>query len=133
MGIKPSEETRRKLVESHLGKAIPIEVREKMSKSHKKIREKSHLWKGGITQINHKIRTSFEYRLWRESVFKRDNWTCTWCGIRSKKGLGRITLNADHIKSFALYPELRFVLSNGRTLCIDCHCKTESYGVNIKH
>lgn len=79
-------------------------------------------WKGGITPINNQIRHSLEYKLWREAVFKRDNWTCIWCGQRS----GR--LHADHIKPFSLYPELRFALDNGRTLCINCHYKTNTYG-----
>ena len=32
-------------------------------------------------------------------------------------------LNADHIKPFSLYPELRLIVENGRTLCVDCHKK----------
>ena len=75
-----------------------------------------------ITPINIKIRSSLEYKLWRRAVFERDNYNCIWCG-NNKGG----NLNADHIKSFALYPELRFAIDNGRTLCIDCHKTTESY------
>lgn len=84
-------------------------------------------WKGGITPKNHRIRTSLEYRLWRESVFKRDNWTCIWCGARSGNGK-HIELHADHIKPFAYYPELRFAIDNGRTLCVKCHRTTDTYG-----
>lgn len=89
--------------------------------------EKSHLWKGGITPINHKIRTSLEYKLWRESVFTRDNFTCIWCGDKTSGNL-----NADHIKPFAYFPELRFAIDNGRTLCIDCHKTTETYLKRVK-
>jgi 5-methylcytosine-specific restriction endonuclease McrA len=74
--------------------------------------------------------------LWRESVFKRDNYTCVWCGAKNKKGNGKtVVLNADHIKPFALYPELRFAIDNGRTLCVDCHRKTDNFGgkSHIKH
>ena len=87
--------------------------------------EKSHFWKGGITPINQKIRSSIEYKLWREAVFKRDNFTCVWC---LKKG-GE--LNADHIKSFLNFPELRFALDNGRTLCVPCHKTTNNYAGRV--
>lgn len=83
--------------------------------------ENSHMWKGGITPINKQLRNSLEYKLLRESVFKRDNYTCIWCGSHG------VTLNADHIKLFALYPELRFAIDNGRTFCILCHEKTDTY------
>lgn len=84
-------------------------------------------WKGGISPENHRIRQSSQYSKWRTAVFKRDNYTCQFCGDRSRRG-HRIVLNADHIKPFALFPELRFVLSNGRTLCEPCHRKTPTYG-----
>lgn len=70
------------------------------------------------------IRASRKYREWRKAVYERDNYICQWCGERGCR------LNADHIKSFASYPELRFEVSNGRTLCVDCHKKTENYLVN---
>ena len=84
--------------------------------------EKSHLWKGGITPINEKIRKSLEYKLWRIAVFERDDYTCIWCGVKDK------TIQADHIKPFALFPALRFAIDNGRTLCKSCHRKTDTYG-----
>lgn len=91
---------------------------------------KCHRWKGGITPINEKIRKSSEYVAWRKEVFLRDDYTCQFCGKR-----GRGTIHADHIAPFALFPELRFSLDNGRTLCIDCHRKTPTYGdlSNYKH
>lgn len=82
------------------------------------------------TPINALIRGSTKYRLWREAVFKRDNWTCVWCGARSGSGVA-VVLNADHVKSFAYYPELRFDINNGRTLCISCHRKTDTYANNL--
>ena len=88
--------------------------------------EKHYNWKGGITPINFKIRQSLEYKLWREAVFLRDKFTCIWCGQVGGK------LNADHIKPFALFPELRFSIDNGRTLCVSCHRTTETFGGRTK-
>lgn len=84
--------------------------------------DKSHFWKGGVTPINKKIRMSLDIRNWRNSVFIRDDYTCQMCGVKGGK------LQADHIKPFSLYPELRFAIDNGRTLCILCHKKTDTYG-----
>ena len=85
--------------------------------------EKNYNWQGGITPIHSKIRNSLEMKLWRKAVFQRDNWTCVWCG-NDKGG----NLEADHIKPFAHYPELRFAIDNGRTLCKGCHRKTDTWG-----
>jgi len=84
-------------------------------------------WKGGVTPINKKIRRSAEFRAWREAVFNRDNYTCVFCGARGGE------IHPDHIKQFAHYPELRFEVSNGRTLCRPCHEKTPTWGSRKKH
>lgn len=116
------------------GKKLSAEHRKKLSDSHKKPRpymrgDKCNLWKGGITPINRAIRTTLEYKLWREAVFKRDNYTCVWCGDKNYENRGQtLILNADHIKPFALFPELRFSIDNGRTLCISCHKTTGTWG-----
>jgi len=88
--------------------------------------ENHYNWKGGITEPNQAFRNSQAYKNWRKAVFEKDNYTCVWCGVRGYK------LNADHIKSFSEYPELRVEISNGRTLCIDCHKKTPNYARNIR-
>lgn len=124
LGIKHSEETKKKMSLASLG-----QVAWNKGIKHTAISgDKNINWKGGITPINQQIRTSLEYKLWRTSVFERDNYTCIWCGVKNEKGLGKsIKLHADHIKPFAHYPELRFAIDNGRTLCIDCHKTTDTY------
>ena len=66
-------------------------------------------------KTNRDYRKSKEYTEWRSKVFERDNFTCQVCG---KVGG---TLNAHHIKPFKDYPQLRFKVSNGITLCQECH------------
>jgi len=83
-------------------------------------------WKGGITPINSVLRKTENQINWRISVFERDNYTCCFCGQKGGN------LHADHIKPFALFPELRLDINNGRTLCKDCHKKTDSYLRNRK-
>lgn len=120
-----SIETRKKMSESGKKKKLSIETRKKISEALKG--DKCHLWRGGISTIHSKIRNSFEYKLWREAVFKRDNYTCVWCGD-NRGG----NLNADHIKPFAYFPELRFAIDNGRTLCETCHKTTDTWGEKAK-
>jgi 5-methylcytosine-specific restriction endonuclease McrA len=76
----------------------------------------------GKTTEAFRIRTSNKYKLWRTAVFERDNYICKICNRIGGK------LNADHIKRFADFPELRLDVSNGRTLCEDCHRQTTTFG-----
>lgn len=102
------------------------EVRAKQ-KANARRGENHPQWKGGVTSAYKTIRKSSEYIAWRTAVFERDHYTCQICGL--KPGMGkRVDLQADHIKPFAMYPELRFELTNGRTLCIPCHQNTDTYG-----
>jgi len=114
-----SSETREKIREKAIGRLHTQETKDKLSEL--KIGEKHPNWKGGISSLNQRLRASREYKEWRLMVFGRDNFTCQDC---KKRG---IYLEAHHIKSFSLFPEFRFDISNGITLCIDCHGKTDLY------
>lgn len=71
-------------------------------------------WRGGITPITQAERGSNRYFKWRRLVFERDGYKCVWCGSKER-------IEGDHIKAWAKFPELRFEVSNGRTLCYECH------------
>lgn len=129
LGKKASLETRKKMSKSMIGLKRSEQTCKNISESKKG--EKSPFWQGGITSINASIRSSSQYRQWREAVFTRDKWTCVWCGIK-KGNKKNVTLNADHIKPFAYFPELRFDINNGRTLCVPCHKKTDTYANKVR-
>lgn len=125
--IKLSDEHKRKIGESHTeekhwnyGKKTSLSSRKKMSISHRGISESE--WKGFSTTERHRLMRSRDYVLWRTAVFMRDNYTCQECNVRGGE------LQADHIKPWALYPTLRFAIDNGRTLCVDCHRQTDTWG-----
>lgn len=101
-------------------------------------------WKGGKTKLSTQIRMSSEYSFWRMSIFRRDNWTCQICGAKNKKG-EKYIFDADHIHPFSKIIDEQNITSmeeaisckqlwdidNGRTLCRECHKKTDTYGVNL--
>ena len=85
------------------------------------------VWSIDIVRANGNIRGGSgtqrnmpEYVDWRRAVYERDRYTCLNCG-------GNQGLNAHHIKSWVAYPELRFDVDNGKTLCFDCHNLEHGY------
>ena len=115
--IKHTEERKKKIIEA-------LKYQWKNGTRKVKTGKNSPNWKGGINPENLKIRKSIECQNWRKNIFERDNFTCQVC--RKVGG----NLQAHHIKSFSKYPELRFVIENGITLCKECHKKTDDY---LKH
>lgn len=74
--------------------------------------------------------TTLEYIQWRKSVFERDNYTCQCCGD-SKGG----NLNSHHLNSRDKFPQEKYDVDNGITLCEACHKDfhhTYGYGNNTK-
>jgi 5-methylcytosine-specific restriction endonuclease McrA len=127
-GFKHSEETKKKISKAHWkgGKPKCFDCKKQLSNYDiKRCRKCQNIyrrgknnnwWIDGRTPKNHKIRNSIEYRLWRESTFARDGYTCQKC----KDNTGG-NLKAHHIKNFAYFPELRFAIDNGITFCRGCH------------
>jgi len=148
LGKKRSSETKKKISLVLKGRSLSEETKNKMRgripwnknkkgtfkhslkwhlEASKRTRGKNHWnWQGGISLINDR-HDSQKYKEWRIAVYKKDNFTCQICGRRKVRGV-EITLNADHIQPWSIYPELRFKVSNGRTLCVECHKQTPTYG-----
>ncbi len=75
-------------------------------------------WGFGSEPSDQELRHTPEYKAWRKAVLDRDGYRCRECGTTDRP------LQAHHIKAFALYPEHRFEVQNGITLCVDCHSET---------
>lgn len=77
-----------------------------------------------------RYRSEFRESKWRHKVYKRDQYICQKCGA-NKGG----NLNSHHIYSWKNYKKLRYVVSNGITLCENCHKKfhkINGYGKNTR-
>lgn len=75
---------------------------------------KNPAWKGGL-QFRKKDRLKAydsAYKEWMLAIKKRDNWKCK---IANQDCSGR--LEAHHILNWIDYPELRYDINNGITLC----------------
>lgn len=138
LGKKLSKKHKEKIIVARKGSKHSIKTKEKQSLAHRG--EKSYNWKGGITSLYLLIRNSFIYRQWRSDVFTRDNFICQECGQIGRK------LNADHIKPFSVIIKQHNIktledaincselwnINNGRTLCVLCHRKTNTWGEKVK-
>jgi 5-methylcytosine-specific restriction endonuclease McrA len=102
VGQKHSPETRQK---------ISDRTRERAARG-----DACHSFKDGKLAERRDARFSQPYKRWRYDVFARDGFTCQKCGD-DRGG----NLHAHHIKSFADFPDLRFDVANGITLCEICH------------
>jgi len=101
------------------------ENRKRMRDIHKlRVKNGLHNLYRGATKENKLIKKSSGYRLWRETVFQRDDYTCWICEIRGG------VLHPHHLKAFSLYRKLRLVVSNGLTLCKFCHKTYTDFGKN---
>lgn len=71
-------------------------------------------WKGGARRAYLAERATFQSKEWSKSVRKRDGFRCVDCGDGGR-------LHAHHVLSWKDYPEKRFDVDNGVTVCVACH------------
>lgn len=121
-----SEESREKLRKFHLGRKHTKEALEKMSQGHKGLftKEKHPNWIKDRTMLSVKddrgyYGTDTASREWSRNVKKRDMWKCQ---MANNDCNGR--MESHHILNWKDYPELRYELRNGITLCHYHHPKS---------
>lgn len=108
--------------------------------------EKNWNWKGGQRGFVAQIRHSLFYNLWRQEVYKKDDYACIECGTRGNGNRFEI----HHIISFALLINKNGIktieeaekckelwdINNAVVLCRECHKKTlkkPEHGATIKY
>lgn len=116
---------------SRLGKTYEeIYGKEKGQKEADKRKQSNQMhWEGHIRNgCRDKHNPESLYKTWRKQVFERDDYICQECKVVGSK------LHAHHIKEWATFPDLRYVLDNGQTLCVKCHSeKHENVGLFKSH
>lgn len=99
--------------------------------------EKNYHYNPNLTDKERKLQRKIlgeDIGKWRNSVFKKDNYTCQCCENRSSKN-NKVILNAHHLNGYNWDNEHRIDVNNGVTLCEDCHKEFHllyGYGYNTK-
>ena len=61
------------------------------------------------------------WKIWREAVFLRDNFTCQNKGCEFCNNKIGVMIHPHHKKPVAIFPELAFKVDNGITYCAEYH------------
>lgn len=107
-GSTHTSETRRKMRDKKIGNGGPTHWN----------------WKASADHNHRKEMNTKQGRLWRWEVKRRDKHKCQVCGLSAPT----VKVVAHHIKPWKDFPEFRFDVLNGITLCVACH-----KGVHSKH
>ena len=124
-GSKHTEDSLKKIAKNRKGKNLgnksakgyhhTNDAKLRNSKSHSGenayqwIKDRSLLQKYGDSNLD---RRSSAYREWRKLVKNRDNWECR---ISNQDCFGKLIVH--HILGWTEFPELRYEVNNGITLC----------------
>ncbi len=111
------------------GKKANIKQLESLKLGRLRTGDKNNLWKGGVSPLHKRVRSSARYKKWRKEILKRDK-ICIDCNSNKN-------LRAHHIIPFyeimfkhrvttygrALKCKQLWDLNNGELLCKQCHQK----------
>ena len=125
-GRKLSPEHVEKIIKANKGQA-PWNTGKELSVEHRKAISRGIRKRFKILGISKGGRFSRRYLNWRKQVLERDFYTCVQCHA-SPTYNPKVVLQADHIRPWATHPKLRYDVDNGRTLCVDCHKETPTWG-----
>jgi ribosomal protein L32 len=119
-GKTRSLETRLKISLAKRGKSNSMKGR-KMPR-HAKFGESNPRWKGGVSKLSRRIRRLAEYKEWRSKVFQKCSRRGTYLHAHHIKPLYQILAENQitTVEQALLCPNL-WLVSNGQTLCIECH------------
>lgn len=119
--LKPlSEEHKLKLSLAHKGKISPNKGKILSDNWRKNIRNAQLKKYANIPKVTPQIlleRKNALYDKWRNSVLQRDK-VCIICSNNQQ-------LEAHHLLSFSRFPDFRYEIWNGLTLCTKCHDKED--------
>ena len=89
--------------------------------------EKNPNWKGGTyRKERHQLMGRVEYKNWRNTILKRDNYTCQICHRKETR------LEVHHIIPYKENKKLALNINNGITVCKDCHKFLHSHFYKIR-
>lgn len=92
--------------------------------------ENNHNYNPNLTDEDRSHTRNYpKYYEWRLAVYQRDKYKCRCCGKQN------VTLHAHHLDGYNWNKERRTDVSNGITLCKDCHTdfhRTCGYGNNTE-
>jgi hypothetical protein len=120
-GLRHSDDWRRRISESHSLLSIGMKGKHHTEDTKNKIRCKLLKYKGEERNIylEQYRRATPEARIWRLTVFQRDHYICRNCGAKGGHMI------AHHVRDWARYPEDRYDVDNGITLCKSCADKED--------
>ena len=103
------------------GKKHSEKTKIEISAHHQGISSKE--WSGFRQKFLKRLRNNSKWKIWRELVFLRDNFTCQNSNCKYCDNQIGVFLHPHHIKPISLYFELVYNIDNGITYCKDFHLK----------